>query len=152
MRAIIQLVKQASVTVEDKTIGQIGQGLLVLLGVGKTDTEEDAGYLADKITGLRIFPDDNAMMNRSLLDVGGEMLVVSQFTLYGDCRKGRRPSFNQAGPPELANQLYETFCQKVREKNIEVATGKFQAMMQVSLVNDGPVTIILDSEQARRKV
>jgi len=151
MRAIIQLVKQASVTVEDKTIGQIGQGLLVLLGVGKTDTDEDAGYLADKITGLRIFPDDNALMNRSLLDVGGEMLVVSQFTLYGDCRKGRRPSFNQAGPPELANQLYEVFCQKVRGKNIEVATGRFQAMMQVSLVNDGPVTIILDSEQTRRK-
>jgi len=152
MRAIIQLVSQASVKVDDKVVGQIGQGLLVLLGVGRADTEDDAVYLAEKISGLRIFPDENAQMNKSLLDVDGEMLVVSQFTLYGDCRKGRRPSFNQAGPPEPANRLYESFTRQVQGKNIKVATGRFQAMMQVSLVNDGPVTITLDSEQVRRKI
>jgi len=148
MKAVIQLVSQASVTVDQQIVGAIGQGMLVLLGVGQTDTEREANYLAAKISGLRIFPDQNGQMNKSLQDVDGEMLVVSQFTLYGDCRKGRRPSYNQAARPELAKQLYQYFIQRITALGITVACGKFQAMMEVSLVNQGPVTIILDSETA----
>ncbi len=145
MRAVIQLVSEASVTVDQQCVGAIGQGLLVLLGVSATDSEQDAKYLADKIRGLRIFPDQKALMNRSLEEVGGSMLVVSQFTLYGDCRKGRRPSFNLAAPPEQAKRLYLTFIELVKAHGITCACGQFQAMMEVHLVNQGPVTIILDS-------
>jgi D-tyrosyl-tRNA(Tyr) deacylase len=129
-----------------KVIGQIGKGLVVFLGVGRADTEKDVIYLSKKITELRIFPDQDKLMNKSLLDVSGEMLIVSQFTLYADCRKGRRPSFNQAAPPETARDLYVKFTQEIQKRGIQVATGQFQAMMEVSLVNDGPVTITLDSE------
>ncbi len=148
MRAIIQLVSQASVRVEGDIIGQIATGLLIFLGVAKTDHEDDVTYMVEKITTLRIFPDHKQLMNKSLIDVRGEILVVSQFTLYGDCRKGRRPSFNQAAPPQLANKLYEAFIQKTRDKGIQVATGQFQAMMDISLINKGPVSIILDSQIA----
>lgn len=147
MRAVIQLAKQASVTVDRKVVGKIGCGLVVLLGVHRDDTEKDAGYLADKIVNLRIFADDQGLMNRSLLEVGGELLAVSQFTLFGDCRKGRRPGYSSAAPPDTANGLYQTFIKKVREFGIPVATGKFQAMMEVSLVNNGPVTLLLDSNK-----
>ena len=147
MRAVVQLVKQSKVTVEGQTTGSIGHGLLVLLGVNKDDTEKQATYLADKIATLRIFQDENDKMNLSLLDTGGSALVVSQFTLYGDCRKGRRPSYAKAARPDLANNLYEFFIKLLRDKGIEVATGKFQAMMEVSLINDGPVTLLLDSDK-----
>ena len=146
MIAVVQRVSECEVHVQDKTIGRIGQGLLVLLGVSRSDDEKDADYLADKITYLRIFQDDDGKMNRSLVDTGGEMLIVSQFTLLGDCRKGRRPSFVQAAPPEKAERLYDYFVNQVRLKGISVATGQFQAMMDVSLVNDGPVTLILQSK------
>ncbi len=149
MRAVVQLVSEASVTVADEVTGRIGRGLLVLLGVHQDDTADDAALLADKIANLRIFPDEAGKMNRSLLDIGGGMLVVSQFTLYGDCRKGRRPSYSAAAPPTLADQLYREFIAQVRRKEIPVATGRFQAMMQVALVNDGPVTLILDTPPAR---
>jgi D-tyrosyl-tRNA(Tyr) deacylase len=132
--------------VDDQTIGRIGPGLLVLLGVSRADEEKDADYLADKIAHLRIFEDDDGKMNRSLVDTGGEMLIVSQFTLLGDCRKGRRPSFVQAAPPEKAERLYDYFVYQVRLKGVSVATGQFQAKMAVSLVNDGPVTLILESK------
>ena len=145
MRACVQRVSQASVTVADQSSGQIGRGLLVLLGVALDDTDVDAQQMVDKIAALRIFEDDQGKMNRSLEDVGGAMLVVSQFTLLGDCRKGRRPSFIHAAPPELAESLYETFVAAVAVKGIEVATGRFRQHMQVSLVNDGPVTLLLDS-------
>jgi D-tyrosyl-tRNA(Tyr) deacylase len=145
MRAVIQLVSQASVTVDQQVVGAIGQGLVVLLGVSATDNEQDAKYLADKIRTLRIFPDQNALMNRSLEEIGGAMLVVSQFTLYSDCRKGRRPSFNQAAPPEQAKRLYHSFLEIIKAHGITCACGQFQAMMEVHLVNQGPVTIILDS-------
>ncbi len=145
MRAVLQRVSRARVTVNGQTTGAIGRGFLVLLGVGKGDTEADADYLADKTAGLRVFPDAEDKMNRSLADVGGEALVVSQFTLYGDCRKGRRPSFDQAAPPELARALYERYVEALRGRGIPVQTGVFQAMMQVELVNDGPVTLLLDS-------
>jgi len=147
MRACVQRVSQASVTVEGQEVGSIGQGLLVLLGVSRNDTDGDARQLADKICGLRIFEDDENKMNRSLEDIGGAVLVVSQFTLFGDCRKGRRPSFTQAAPPELAEQLYETFVAAVGVRNIRVATGRFRAHMDVALVNDGPVTLLLDSRK-----
>jgi D-tyrosyl-tRNA(Tyr) deacylase len=147
MRAVIQRVARASVAVEGHLIGQIGNGLAVLLGVEQDDTEADAQQLADKAVQLRIFDDDQGKMNRSLLDVGGAMLVVSQFTLLGDCRKGRRPSFIDAAPPEQAERLYETFVAAVGVQGVRVATGKFRAMMQVELVNDGPVTLMLDSRK-----
>ncbi len=145
MIAVIQRVSESAVAVGGETVGRIDAGLLVLLGVGRGDIETDVDYLVDKIVGLRIFEDDKGKMNRSLADVGGRMMVVSQFTLLGDCRKGRRPSFLNAADPETAEVLYECFARKVSEKGIEVATGRFGAMMAVSLVNDGPVTLIVES-------
>ena len=145
MRAVVQRVKKSSVQVGEELIGKIGSGLLVFLGVGIQDSAKDAVYLADKISNLRIFEDQKGKLNLSLIETGGRMLVVSQFTLLADCRKGRRPSFAQAAPPEKANQLYEHFVTQVRQKGIEIATGRFQAMMSVSLINDGPVTLILES-------
>jgi len=145
MRAVIQRVKESSVSVNNEIIGKIGSGLMVLLGVSETDMVEDADYLAAKIINLRIFEDENHKMNRSLLDIGGEMLVVSQFTLLADCRKGRRPSFVHAAGPNKANELYERFVDQVRQKGVNVATGRFRAMMDVSLINDGPVTLIVES-------
>lgn len=147
MRACVQRVTQASVTVGNEVIGEIARGLLVLLGVASDDTDEDARQLADKICGLRIFEDAEEKMNQSLADIGGAMLVVSQFTLLGDCRKGRRPSFTQAAPPELAEHLYETFIAGVGMRGIKVATGQFRAHMDVASVNDGPVTLLLDSNK-----
>ena len=147
MRACVQRVSRASVTIDDEVVGQIDRGLLVLLGVAKVDGEDDARQLADKVCELRIFADDDGKMNRSLLDIHGEMLVVSQFTLMGDYRKGRRPSFIDAAPPELGEQLYESFVAAVAARGIEVATGRFRAMMDVMLVNDGPVTILLDTRK-----
>lgn len=148
MRAVIQRVSRASVKVEGRVVGEIERGLLVLLGVGQTDTEADADYLAQKIAGLRIFEDENEKMNLSLQDVGGAVLAVSQFTLYGDVRKGKRPSFDAAARPERAKELYEYFVAQMRAKGLRCETGIFQAMMQVELVNDGPVTILLDSGKA----
>ncbi len=147
MRACVQRVSQASVTVDGEVVGKIGRGLLVLLGVGRDDTEEDARQLADKIIGLRIFPDEEDKMNRSLEEAGGAMLVVSQFTLWGDCRKGRRPSFIQAAPPELGERLYEEFVKAAASRGIKVETGRFRAQMDVALVNDGPVTLLLDTQK-----
>ena len=146
MRAVVQRVSESSVTVDGEVVGNIGPGLMVLLGVTHEDTEKEACYLADKIINLRIFSDDAGKMNRSLLDTEGEMLVVSQFTLYGDCRKGRRPSFIQAAGPDKGNALYEYFVKKVRDNGVASATGRFGAMMDVSLVNDGPVTLIVESK------
>ncbi|MCA9555740.1 MAG: D-tyrosyl-tRNA(Tyr) deacylase [Myxococcales bacterium] len=146
MRAVIQRVTEASVAVAGETVGQIGRGLLVLLGVGEGDGPEQAAWLAEKVAGLRIFEDDAGKMNRSLDEIGGQMLVVSQFTLYGDCRKGRRPSFDKAAPPELASELYEQFVAAVRRQGLTVATGRFREHMLVSLVNDGPVTLMLERE------
>jgi D-aminoacyl-tRNA deacylase len=148
VRAVIQRVSRASVVVEGRVAGEIAAGLVVLLGVGRTDNLESAAYLAEKIVNLRIFSDDAGKMNLSLLDVGGAALVVSQFTLYGDTRGGRRPSYIQAAPPEEANRLYQEFVRSMRELGIRVETGVFQAHMQVELVNDGPVTILLDSEKS----
>jgi D-tyrosyl-tRNA(Tyr) deacylase len=145
MRAVVQRVKKSSVTVGQKRVAEIGAGLLVLLGVSRSDTTQNAEYLAQKIPNLRIFEDEDGKLNRSLLETGGRMLVVSQFTLYGDCRKGRRPSFIEAAPPDEANRLYEHFVQAVRQKGVAVETGKFQAMMAVALINDGPVTLIIES-------
>ena len=145
MRAVVQRVKSCTVTVNNDTIGNIGNGLLVFLGVAKTDNSNDAEYLAEKITNLRIFEDHHSKMNRSLLDVAGEMLVVSQFTLVGDCTKGRRPSFVNAAEPTLAEKLYEHFVIKVQENGVSVKTGQFRAFMDVSLTNYGPVTFILES-------
>lgn len=145
MRAVVQLVSEASVTVDNEVTGAIGSGLLVLLGVHADDDAGDVAYLADKVINLRIFPDDQGKMNRSLVDIGGEMLVVSQFTLYGDCRKGRRPSYSTAAPPDKADRLYQDFIAEVRRLGVNVATGRFQAMMRVALVNDGPVTLIVES-------
>jgi D-tyrosyl-tRNA(Tyr) deacylase len=143
-------VRRASVTVEGRVVGAIERGLLVLLGVGQQDTQSDARQLAEKIAGLRVFDDDSGKMNRSLSDIGGAMLVVSQFTLLGDCRKGRRPSFTHAAPPELAEQLYETFVASVGLLGLEVATGVFRAHMDVELINDGPVTLLLDTREGGR--
>lgn len=145
MRAVIQRVTESVVRVDGKTVGAIGRGLMVLLGVFRGDSRREADYLADKIVNLRIFEDPDGRMNQSLLEIGGEMLVVSQFTLLGDCRKGRRPSFTDAAPPETANALYEYFIEISKQKGISVQTGEFGAMMKVSLVNDGPVTLIVDS-------
>lgn len=146
VRAVVQRVTECEVHVHNQAVGRIGPGLLVLLGISRSDEEKDADYLADKIAYLRIFEDADGKMNRSLVDTGGEMLIVSQFTLLGDCRKGRRPSFVQAAPPEKAERLYDYFIYQVKLKGISVATGQFQAMMAVSLVNDGPVTLILENK------
>lgn len=146
MRAVVQRVSRAKVTVDGEITGEIGRGLLVLLGVSQSDSEKDAEYLVDKTINLRIFDDADGKMNLSLLDVGGGLLVVSQFTLYGDARRGRRPSFIAAAPPDKANELYERYVAVAREQVSHVATGRFQAMMDVELVNDGPVTIILESQ------
>jgi len=148
MRAVVQRVSRAKVTVNGWTAGEIGRGLLVLLGVGRQDTEADVAYLAEKISGLRIFEDEDGKMNRSVRDVGGSVLVVSQFTLYGDVRRGKRPSFDEAAPPEAARRFYELFVQKVQAAGLRCETGRFQEMMQVELVNEGPVTILLDSGKA----
>jgi D-tyrosyl-tRNA(Tyr) deacylase len=147
VRAVIQRVIRASVTVDGRVAGEIGAGFLLLVGVGKTDNPESASYLAEKIANLRIFADQAGKMNLSVLDIGGSALVVSQFTLYGDTRGGRRPSFIQAAPPQEANRLYEEFVKSLRSLGMTVETGVFQAHMQVELVNDGPVTILLDSEK-----
>jgi D-aminoacyl-tRNA deacylase len=147
MRAVVQRVSRARVMVNGYATGEIGLGLLVLLGVGHNDTEEDASYLAAKIAGLRIFEDLDRKMNLSVADAGGSVLAVSQFTLYGDVRKGKRPSFDAAGAPELARQLYEFFVERIRAAGLHCETGRFQEMMQVELVNEGPVTILLDSEK-----
>ena len=145
MRAVIQRVSEAGVTVEEEYTGRIGHGLVVLLGIAADDTETEADYLAEKIVGLRIFPDAEEKFDRSVQEVNGSILVVSQFTLYGDCRKGRRPSFSAAATPDKALPLYEYFVNALKSKKVSVATGRFQAMMAVHLVNDGPVTLILDS-------
>lgn len=147
MRAVVQRVREASVVVEELTVGAIDQGLMVLLGVARDDAPRDAAYLAEKTAGLRIFEDDEGKMNRSVEEIGGGILVVSQFTLLGDCRKGRRPGFTDAAPPELADQLYEDYVTTLRARGITVATGVFRADMQVHLVNDGPVTMLLDSRK-----
>jgi len=148
MRAVVQRVSRAKVTVNEWTSGEIGHGLLVLLGVGHEDTEADANYLAEKVAGLRIFEDAEGKMNRSVVDVGGSVLAVSQFTLYGDVRRGKRPSFDAAAPPDEARRLYEFFVERVQAAGLRCETGRFQEMMQVELVNDGPVTILLDSGKA----
>lgn len=147
MRAVVQRVSRCRVQVDGEIVGQIGYGLLVLLGVGKADNEGAADYLVDKILGLRIFEDDQEKMNLSIQDKSGEMLVVSQFTLFGDLRRGRRPSFDGAARPDEAKRLYEYFVSKVREAGVRCETGRFQAMMDVELVNQGPVSILLDSEK-----
>jgi len=148
MRAVIQRVSRAKVMVNGETTGEIGKGLLVLLGVGTGDTDADADYLAEKIVGLRIFEDQDGKMNLSVADTAGAVLIVSQFTLYGDVRRGKRPSFDAAAPPQQARQLYEYFIEKIRAAGLTCETGRFQEMMQVELVNEGPVTILLDSTKA----
>jgi D-tyrosyl-tRNA(Tyr) deacylase len=148
MRAVVQLVKKAAVNVNGSVISRIGPGLLVLLGIQKNDRGSDAKMLAEKIAHLRIFPDKEKLMNLSLLDTGGQMLVVSQFTLYGDCRKGRRPSYSKAASPGQAEELYEMFIQETEKLGVQVASGKFQALMDVELINQGPVTLLLDSAKS----
>ena len=148
MRAVVQRVSRAQVTVRGEVVGSIERGIVVLLGVAGTDIEADADYLADKVAGLRIFEDDAGKMNRSVAEAGGAVLVVSQFTLYGDVRRGKRPSFDAAAPPELARRLYGYFVERIRAGGLRCETGRFQEMMQVELVNDGPVTILLDSEKS----
>ena len=147
MRLVVQRVTEASVTVNNGTTGSIRTGLLVFLGVSRTDTVEDADYLTGKLLGLRIFADEDGKMNRDVLEAGGSLLIVSQFTLYGDCRKGRRPSFDRAAPPEQAQDLYNYFVESAKRGPVPVETGVFQAMMQVHIVNDGPVTILMDSAE-----
>jgi D-tyrosyl-tRNA(Tyr) deacylase len=147
MRAVVQRVKNAKVEISGKIIGETGKGLLIFLGVGDEDSEKDCEYLADKIANLRIFPDENDLMNLSSLDIGGGMLVVSQFTIWGDCRKGRRPSFTKAARPERAKELYEFFIGVMKKTGLKIAAGEFQEMMDVHLINDGPVTILLDSSK-----
>lgn len=144
MRLVVQRVKKAKVEVEGKTVGSINNGFLVLLGVTHTDTRKEADYLVKKLCNLRVFEDENGKMNLGLKDVGGELLIVSQFTLYADCSQGNRPSFINAAKPDVANELYEYFCEKCKEQNIKVEKGIFGAVMKVSLLNDGPVTIILE--------
>ena len=151
MRLVLQRVSEASVTVGGVTVGSIRTGLVILAGVAKIDTELDADYLSDKVLGLRIFPDSSGKMNRNVVDAGGSLLVVSQFTLYGDCRKGRRPSFDQAAAPERAQALYNYFVEKLRLGPVPVETGLFQAMMEVHLVNQGPVTILMDTADRNRR-
>jgi D-aminoacyl-tRNA deacylase len=148
MRAVVQRVSCAKVTVNGWIAGEIGLGLMVLLGVGQDDGETDVNYMAEKIAGLRIFEDQDGKMNRSVLDIGGSVLAVSQFTLYGDVRRGKRPSFDDASPPEAARRLYELFVERIRAAGLRCETGRFQEMMQVELVNEGPVTILLDSRKA----
>lgn len=147
MRAIVQRVREASVVVEGNTVGKIDKGLLVFLGVGQGDDSKDLEYMIDKVLGLRIFQDENDKMNLSLMDIKGELLVVSQFTLYGDVRKGRRPSFSESAHPDIANKLYKEFIEAAKSKGIKVEKGVFGAHMDVSLINDGPVTILLDSDR-----
>lgn len=147
MRAVVQRVSNSKVTVDEAITGQINKGLLVLLGVTHEDNSTDVDYMIDKILNLRIFEDENEKMNLSLKDVGGELLVVSQFTLYGDCRKGRRPSFTNAAKPDMANELYEEFVTRAKAEGINVGTGQFGAHMMVDLTNDGPVTMLLDSSK-----
>jgi D-tyrosyl-tRNA(Tyr) deacylase len=147
MRAVVQRVKRAEVRVGEEVVGRIGFGIVVLLGVGKNDTEATGEALAEKIVNLRVFDDDQGRMNRSLLEARGQALCVSQFTLYGDCRKGRRPSYDQAAPPDRAVLLYESFVESLRKRGIPTATGRFRALMDVELVNDGPVTLLLDSDR-----
>ena len=147
MRLVIQRVREARVTVNNGTTGSIRTGLLVFLGVSRTDTVEDADYLIVKLLGLRIFPDEDGKMNRNVHEAGGSLLVVSQFTLYGDCRRGRRPSFDEAAPPQQAQDLYNYFVESAKRGPVPVETGVFQAMMQVHIVNDGPVTILIDSTE-----
>ena len=151
MRLVIQRVKESRVIVNGSTIGAIRSGLVVLLGISRDDTRAEADYLLAKLLGLRIFPDDAGKMNRNIVESGGALLLVSQFTLYGDCRKGRRPSFDRAAPPEMARILYEYFVQSARQGPVPVETGEFQAAMEVHLVNDGPVTILLDSDDRQKK-
>ena len=148
MRAVVQRVSSSKVTVDGQVTGEINKGLLVLLGVTHEDTSKDVDYIIDKTLNLRIFEDENEKMNLSLKDIGGELLVVSQFTLYGDCRKGRRPSFSSAARPEVATKLYEEFIERVKAEGIKVGTGQFGAHMMVDLTNDGPVTILLDSSRS----
>jgi D-tyrosyl-tRNA(Tyr) deacylase len=145
MRAVVQRVSRAKVSVNGEVTGEIGLGLLVLLGVGRGDSEADASYLAEKISGLLVFENDEGKMNRSVKDVGGSLLAVSQFTLYGDVRRGKRPSFDAAAPPDEARKLYEFFVEQIRAAGVECTTGRFQEMMKVELANEGPVTILLDS-------
>ncbi|MCX7821847.1 MAG: D-aminoacyl-tRNA deacylase [Syntrophobacterales bacterium] len=147
MRAVVQRVKEAKVEVRGEVVGSIDKGLLVFLGVGREDSEEDLSYMVDKLLHLRIFEDEQGKMNKSLLDINGKILIVSQFTLFGDCRKGRRPSFADAAPPDKAEGLYEECISRLRASGVSVATGKFREMMDVYLVNDGPVTILLDSKK-----
>jgi len=146
MRVVLQRAKRAEVRVEGNVVGRIDKGLMLLVGVTHEDTTEDAAYVADKIVNLRIFEDENEKMNLSLLDVEGEILSVSQFTLYGDCRKGRRPNFMDAAKPDQASKVYEAFNEKLREKGVAVETGEFGAMMEVDFINDGPVTLIVESK------
>ncbi len=145
MRAVVQRVSRANVVVSGETTGEIGQGLLVLIAVGQADTESDADYLAEKIAGLRIFEDEKGKMNLAVAEIGGSVLVVSQFTLYGDVRRGKRPSFDGAAPPQRGRELYDYFVERIRAQGLRCETGRFQEMMQVELVNDGPVTILVDS-------
>ena len=147
MRAIIQRVKEARVMVDNKTIGEINSGILIFLGIGNNDSEVDIEYLIEKIINLRIFEDEDEKMNLSALDLGKELLIVSQFTLYGDCRKGRRPSFSAAAPSDRAIDLYNIFIEKAEQTGLKTASGQFQAMMEVELLNDGPVTLLLDSKK-----
>jgi len=151
MRALVQRVSHGSVSVDDDTIGKIGAGLVVLLGVKTGDQETDAEYLANKVVNLRIFNDSDGKFNLSALDVGADILAISQFTLYADTRRGRRPAFTEAAPPDISNPLYETFVHQLRQSGLSVATGSFGAHMKVFIENDGPVTILLDSEDKRRK-
>lgn len=146
MRLVIQRVKEAHVMAQQKEVGRIGPGMLILLGVGKEDKEDDIDFLVNKVSQLRIFEDSNGKMNVSAEEAKSEFLVVSQFTLYGDCHKGRRPSFDEAAPPEKGEEFYNRFVEKLRAKNFKVATGQFRAMMDVALVNDGPVTFVIDSK------
>ncbi len=147
MRAVVQRVRHASVRIDNNTTGQISHGLVVLLGIRTDDTTRNLQWMADKIVNLRIFEDDEGKMNRSLADINAEMLIVSQFTLYGDCRKGRRPGYSSAAPQEIAEPIYDRFIEEIKSRGIKTATGTFRAMMEIELVNDGPVTLLLDSEK-----
>jgi len=151
MRLVIQRVKESNVTVNGSTTGSIRSGLVVLIGISREDTRAEVDYLLDKLLGLRIFPDDNGKMNRNIVESGGALLLISQFTLYGDCRKGRRPSFDRAAPPDTAQTLYRYFVDRARLGPVPVETGVFQATMEVHLVNDGPVTLLLDSDDRQKK-